>query len=193
MGDDLWETIDWGDEDDDTSDHLVQATVPVMSSPTFFDRKETAVTARLSGSSAASADEKPLYPSSTNASIQEKKQHAQYKRGSWFDADLTKLVPLEDEQGGYRSSGGTSQRKSSTTRVENETERRLKRRQSDYAIEKRRVLEKRAIAERPVNRSFTKRLLSSVGLGKSNEATSISDDEELDVPFPTNTRRQSCF
>jgi len=191
MSDDLWETIDWGDEDDDTSEHPAQATVI---SPTSFDRKATAGTARLSGSSAGSASEKSN-PSSPTVTSPQRKQHAQNKRGSWFDfdADLTKLVPLEDEQGGYCRSGGRSQRKSSTTRVENETKRRHRRRQSDYASEKRRVFEKRASEEHPITRSFTKRLLSSVGLGKNDEATSTSDDEELDVPFPTNTRRQSCF
>eukprot|EP00985_Skeletonema_marinoi_P027193 scaffold21940_cov98-Skeletonema_marinoi.AAC.2 len=190
MSDDLWETIDWGDDVDDST-HPSQATVM---SPTFFHRKETAATARLSGLSAGSESDKPSDPSTTVIICPERKQHARNKRSSWFDADLTKLVPLEDEQGGYRTSG-RPQLKGSNTRVENETRRKLRRRQSDYAIEKRRASEKHASLDerRPVSRSLTKRLLSSVGLRRDSEAASVSDDEELDVPFPTNTRRQSCF
>ena len=196
MRDDLWETIDWGDDDDTSGEHHHLAQATAMSPPTLFDRRETAEMARLSGLSAGSESENPPDRSSTTNTSPERRQHSRNKRVSWFDfdADLTKLVPLEDEEGGYSSCRSRSQRRDSTTGVEHETKRRLRRRQSDYALEKRRVLETHALEEHPTSRSFTKRLLSSVGLGKNGEATtcSVSVDEELDVPFPTYNRRQSC-
>ncbi|KAL7500453.1 hypothetical protein ACHAWT_008652 [Skeletonema menzelii] len=184
MSEDLWETIDWGDDVvNDTSTHP----------PAFFDRKDTAATTRLSGSSTRSEEcEKPS-DQPTIITFSERKQHGRKKRSSWFDADLTKLVPLEDEKGGYSS--GRSQCKASRTTVEDEPRRRIGRRQSDYVLEKRRIIEKHAsLAERPVSRSLTKRFLSSVGLRKNSEAASVSsDDDDLDVPFPTNIRRKSCY
>ena len=182
MRDDVWETIDWGDDIENDSQALAA-----------FDRKDTTATARLSGSSASGECDKPSDPPTT-ITFSERKQHAGKKSSSWFDADLTKLVPLENETGRYRSSD-RSQCKVSSPRVEDEPpRRRIGRRQSDYALEKRRVLEKHtSLEERPVaSRSLTKRLLSSVGLRKNSEVSDSSDDD-LDVPFPTNIRRRSCY
>ncbi len=83
----------------------------------------------------------------------------------------------------------------SNSRAANDPRYRQRRRQSDYAIEKRRVSERHghaSLEDQPLNRSVTKRFLSSVGLGKNSEPDTVSDDDELDVPFPTNGRRQSC-
>ena len=182
MRDDVWETIDWGDDVENDSQALAA-----------FDRKDTTATARLSGSSARSEErDKPSDPPPT-ITFSERKQHAGKKSSSWFDADLTKLVPLENETGRYRSSD-RSQRKGSSPRVEDEPRRRIGRRQSDYALEKRRILEKHtSLEERPVaSRSLTKRFLSSVGLRKNSEVSDSSDDD-LDVPFPTSIRRRSCY
>ena len=184
MSGELWETIDWGDDVvNDSSAH------PSQAPPAAFERKDTAATVRLSGSSSRSEEcDKPSDPPTTIASPP-RKQYARKKRSSWFDADLTKLVPLEDEVSGSDRSKGSS------TRVEDEPRRRIGRRQSDYALEKRRVLAKHAsLEECSVNRSLTKRFLSSVGLRKNSEASSdSSDDDDLDVPFPTNIRRRSCY
>ena len=183
MRDDVWETIDWGDDIENDSQ-----------APAAFDRKDTTATARLSGSSVSGECDKPSDPPMA-ITFSERKQHAGKKRSSWFDADLTKLVPLENETGRYRSCE-RSQLKGSSPRVEDEPRCRNRRRQSDYALEKRRVLEKHSsLEERPVaSRSLTKRFLSSVGLRKNSEASSdSSDDDDLDVPFPTNIRRRSCY
>ena len=185
MSEDLWETIDWGDDvASDSSTH------PSQAPPAFFNRKDTAAAARLSGSSASARSEECKKPSDPPTIITfPERKHGRKKRSSWFDADLTKLVPLEleDEKGGYRSSG-KCQCKGYSTRVEDEPRRRIGRRQSDYVLEKWRVLEKHAsLEERPVSRSLTNMFLSSVGLAKISEAATVSpDDDDLDVPFPTN-------
>lgn len=187
MNNDPWETIDWGDDAGDTSSHQ---TIPRPCANTKF----SAATARLSGSSEGSEEhDKASGPSTptTNATFPERKQQARKKRNSWFDVDWTKLVPLGDEQGEFRSSV-RSQWKVSNIRAAHDSWRRHRRRQSDYAIEKRRVLERHALLEeQPLSRSVTKRFLSTVGLRK-NSVASVSDDDDLDVPFPTNARRQSC-
>jgi superfamily II DNA or RNA helicase len=177
----LWDTVDWGDEDNSDAPHA-QA-IAIVSSPSF-KRKETAATGRLSGSSAGS--ETVEAQTSSTPSTPERKVDTRRDERPWFvfDTDLSKLISLEDEEGSRSS--GISQRKSSTRR--NERNRRIGRRQSDYALEKQRVSEKRlASIEAKERRSLAERLLSSVGLMKKD--VTASNDEGLNVLFPTANRR----
>mmetsp|Transcript_6194 Transcript_6194/g.9663 ORF Transcript_6194/g.9663 Transcript_6194/m.9663 type:complete len:194 (+) Transcript_6194:65-646(+) len=191
MSNDLWETIDWGDDANNAGSTSMHRTIPsYCANATFFDRMETAATARLSLSGSSAGSEEHGKPSGRSTlpmnviTFLEMKQRTRKKRNSWFDADWAKLVPLEDEQGELRSSG-SSQCKGSNTRAADDPWRRHRRRQSDYAKQKRRVLERHAsLEERPLSRSVTKFFLSSVGLGKNSEPASVSNDDELDVPFP---------
>lgn len=202
--DDLWETVDWGDEAEDIIEHPPDETVDEnMCPPTHFQRMEGEATIRISGSTADSSagsehgrQEHHHIEPEMKTSIRNK-----YKRSSWFDFEVsvTKLVPLEDEQGVYNGFN-RSVRNDSTTKAEHDAtcKRRLNRRQSDFALQKRRVLENKALSEKisevSTNRSLTKRFLSTVGLGKNSPvASTVSNEEELDVPFPTNARRRSCY
>jgi hypothetical protein len=210
MSDELWETIDWGDDDDDDDDDddtINQDRSMVLST---IDRKDTAGTVRLSGASTASESvDTPSLPTTSRKRVVEV-QKQRDKRGSWFDFE----DELEVEQAFSNHSGANRfQRCKTDPPTRNATSRslRVKRRQSDYTIEKNRALERRSAAKKSSEereehtscRSFTwtlqKKMNSalrrsrSARLAKNAEETPVPDEDDgLDVPFPSRRRRQSC-
>ena len=207
MSDELWETIDWGDDEDDDDDDTIKQDDRSMVLSTI-DRKDTAGTVRLSGASTASESvDTPSLPTTSRKRVVEV-QKQRDKRGSWFDFE----DELEDEQAFLNHSANRFQRCKTDSPTRNATSRslRVKRRQSDYTIEKNRALERRSAVktssdereEHTSCRSFTwtlqkkmnSALRRSVRLAKNAEATpTVSDEDDgLDVPFPSRRRRQSC-
>ena len=193
MSVELWETIDWGDDDDD--DTINQDRSMVLST---IDRKDTAGAVRLSGASTASesVDTPSLPTTSRKREVEVQKQRD--KRGSWFDFE----DELEDEQGFLNHNANRLQRcktDSPTRNATSRSSRAVERRQSDYTIEKsRRSAAKKPPEEReerPTCHSFTWKLQQmnsalqrSVRLVKNAEISPVPNDEGLDVPFPLNAR-----
>ena len=207
MSDELWETIDWGDDDDndtiDQEDHSFTSST--------IDTKETAGTIRLSGASTASesVDTPSLSTTSRRKVVELQQTQREDKRASWFDFE----DELEDEQA-FLNHSARSQRVKTDSPTRNATSRSLRAvavgtfcgnpvGMSDYTIEKNRASERRSATkksseereERPTCHPFTWKLQQmnsalqrSVGLAKKAEVSPAPNDEGLDVPFPLNAR-----
>ena len=147
MSDELWETIDWGDDDDNET--INQEDQSIVSST--IDTKETAGTVRLSGASTASESsvDTPSLSTTSRRKVVEAEVHTQRdKRACWFDFE----DELEDEQAFLKKhSANRFQRCKADSPTRNATSRCLRavgRRQSDYTIEKNRAAERRSAAKK---------------------------------------------